>query len=68
MELKNLEALKDEINHLEEAEELLHEIYFGLGPYEIRKVLQEHSKEFLPNHVGQLLVKLDNHFGFDDSE
>ena len=26
MELKNIEALKDEINHLEEAEELLNEI------------------------------------------
>jgi hypothetical protein len=68
MELKNIEALKDELNHLEEAENLLHEVYFGLGPYGIRQVLQEHRKEFFPTDVDQLLVKLDRHFNFDDSE
>lgn len=68
MELKNIEALKNEINHLEEAENLFHEIYFGLGHYGIRTVLQEHRKEFFPTDVDQLLVKLDNHFNFDDSE
>lgn len=46
MDFKNLEGLKDEINHLEEAEELLHEVYYGLGPYGIRTVLQGHRKEF----------------------
>lgn len=68
MELKNINALKDEINHLEEAEDLLHELYFGLGPYGIRRVLQEHREDFLPNKVDQLLTKLENHFNFDDSE
>lgn len=68
MEFKNLEALKDEIKYLEEAEELLHEIYFGLGPYGIRVVLQEHKKDLFPTQADQLLVKLDNHFNFDDSE
>lgn len=68
MELKNINALKDEINHLEEAEDLLHELYFGLGPYGIRRVLQEHREDFLPNKADQLLTKLENHFNFDDSE
>lgn len=68
MDFKNLEGLKDEINHLEEAENLLHEVYFGLGPYGIRTVLQEHRKDFFPTDVDQLLTKLDNHFNFDDSE
>lgn len=31
MELKNLEAFTNEITYLEEAEELLNELYFGLG-------------------------------------
>lgn len=68
MELKNINALKDEINHLEEAEDLLHELYFGLGPYGIRRVLQEHREDFLPNKADQLLTRLENHFNFDDSE
>lgn len=68
MEFKNLDALKDEIKYLEEAEELLHEIYFGLGPYGIRTILQEHKKDLFPTEVDQLIVKLDNHFNFDDSE
>lgn len=68
MELKNINALKDELNHLEEAEDLLNELYFGLGPYEIRRILQEHHKDFLPNRANQLLTKLENHFNFDDSD
>jgi len=68
MELKNINALKDEINHLEEAEGLLHELYFGLGPYGIRRVLQEHREDFLPKKADQLLTRLENHFNFDDSE
>lgn len=68
MEFKNLEALKDEIKYLEEAEELLHEIYFGLGPYGIHTILKEHKKDFFPTDVDQLSIKLDNHFNFDDSE
>ena len=68
MEFKNLEGLKDEINHLEEAEELLHELYYGFGPYEIHAMLQEHKKDFFPTDVNQLIGKLDNHFNFDDSE
>ena len=68
MGFKNLEALKGEIAHLEEAEDLLRELYFGLGPYGIRRVLQEHREDFLPNKADQLLTKLENHFNFDDSE
>lgn len=66
MELKNLEALKNEINHLEEAEELLRELVLGFGPYGIHAVLREHKNEF--TDVGQLITKLDRHFNFDDSE
>lgn len=68
MELKNLADLKNEITHLEEAEDLLNELYFGLGPYGIRRVLQEHRNDFFPTNVDQLLTKLENHFNFDDSE
>lgn len=68
MDLDNLTKLKDEINHLEEAEELLHELYFGFGPYGLRTVIQEHKKDFFPTDVDKLIIKLDNHFNFDDSE
>ena len=68
MELKNIEALKDEINHLEEAEELLNEIFYGFGSYGLRTLLQEHRKDFFPTDVNVLLSKLENHFDFDDSE
>ena len=66
--MKNIEALKDEINHLEEAEELLNEIFYGFGPYWIRTLLQERRKDFFPTDVNVLLSKLENHFNFDDSE
>lgn len=66
MELKNLEALKNEINHLEEAEELLRELVLGFGPYGIHSVLREHKNDF--TDVGQLITRLDRHFNFDDSE
>ena len=68
MEFKNLEALKNEVAHLEEAEDLLNELYFGFGPYGIRRLLQEHRNDFFPTNVDQLLTKLENHFNFDDSE
>ena len=60
--------MKGEISHLEEAEDLLNELYFGLGSYEIRRVLQEHRNDFFPTNVDQLLTKLENHFNFDDLE
>ena len=68
MDLHNLTELKDEINHLEEAEELRHELYFGFGPYGLRTVIQERKKDFFPTDVDKLIIKLDNHFNFDDSE
>ena len=67
MELKNLEALKNEINHLEEAEELLRELIFGFGPYGIHAILREHKNDFTTDVI-QLIGKLDRHFTFDDSE
>ena len=68
MEMKNLNGLKEEISHLEEAEELLHELYFGFGPYGLRNLIKEKEKEFFPTDVNKLITKLDNHFEFDDSE
>jgi hypothetical protein len=62
LELKNLEALKDEIAYLEEAEELLQAIWSCFSPYELGRILREkHWDKTLP-------TKLDNHFNFDDSE
>lgn len=68
MELKNLETFKDEIKYLEEAEELLHELYFGFGSYGLRNVIEEHKKDFFPTDIDKLIIKLNNHFNFDEWE
>ena len=68
MELKNLTELKEEMNYLEEAEEMLRDIYYGFGPYEIRQLIRSHEKDFIGTDVNKLITKLENHFDFDDSE
>ncbi len=62
MELKNIEALKDEIHYLEEAEELLQAIWSCMDVYELHRILQE---KYWDKTISS---KLDNHFDFDDSE
>lgn len=63
MELKNLEFLKDELAYLEEAEELLRAIEYCFNYYELRRILREKHYE-----GSKMASKLNNHFGFDDSE
>ena len=64
MELKNLEALKEEIAYLEEAEELLKAIRSIYGHYELWNKLNK-DIIYKDKHLAQ---KLDSHFNFDDSE
>lgn len=64
MELKNLEALKDEIAYLEEAEELLRAIYSIYGHYELWNKLNK-DVVYRTEYLAQ---KLESHFNFDDSE
>ena len=64
MELKNLEALKEEITYLEEAEELLKAIRSIYGHYGLWDKLNK-DIIYKDEHLAQ---KLDNHFNFDDSE
>ena len=64
MELKNLEALKEEIAYLEEAEELLKAIHSIYGHYKLRDKLNK-GIIYKDEHLAQ---KLDSHFDFDDSE
>ena len=63
MELKNLNNLKEEIAYLEEAEELLQAIRSTFGIYELEDRM---SKNLCVNH--DLIIKLENHFNFDDCE
>lgn len=55
--------MKDELAYLEEAEELLHAIYFCFDNYELCKILRE--KHY---NGSEMAYKLNNHFGFNDSE
>ncbi len=64
MELKNFEALKEEIAYLEEAEELLKAIRSIYGHYELWDKLNK-DIIYKDEHLAQ---KLDSHFNFDDSE
>ncbi len=63
MELKNLNNLKDEIEYLEEAEELLRAIWSSFDVYELERKLEKNP---CVNH--DLITKLENHFNFDDGE
>ena len=63
MELKNLSQLKDEIEYLEEAEELLQAIYSCFDNYELSRILREKYYD-----GAKMASKLDSHFNFDDSE
>ena len=63
MELKNLSQLKDEIEYLEEAEELLQAIYACFDNYELSRILREKCYD-----GAKMANKLDRHFDFDDSE
>lgn len=63
MELKNLNELKDEIEYLEEAEELLQAIYSCFDNYELRRILEDKHYDGV-----NMASKLDHHFDFDDAE
>lgn len=55
---KRIDQLQAEINRLEkqmESEKLLYDIYLELGPY-------------TPHLPDKLLIRLQRHFDFDDSE
>jgi len=63
MELKNLNNLKDEIEYLEEAEELLQAIWNTFDVYELENKM---SKNLCVKK--DTVWKLRKHFDFDDSE
>lgn len=69
MELKNLEALKEEIAHLEEAERLV-EIFKNCfdSYYEFRNFVIDHARFLTTDEENRLWGKLDDYFGFDDEE
>ena len=53
--LNAIKELKDEIEYLENAEEILQSVWFELGAY---------------SHVlsDELMIRMQRHYGFDDSE
>ncbi len=69
MELKNLEALKEEIAHLEEAERLI-EIFEHCfnSYYEFRDFVIKNAKCLSESEQKGLLCRLDGYFNFDDEE
>ncbi len=69
MELKALEALKDEIAHLEEAEKLV-EIFKNCFPdyYAFRDFVEKNAKYLTNEEKNRLGSRIDSYFKFDDSE
>lgn len=69
MELKCLEALKEEIASLEEAKKLV-EIFENCFPsyYEFRNFVKENAKYLTNEEKNRLGTRLDDYFNFDDSE
>lgn len=69
MELKNLEALKEEIASLEEAKRLV-EIFENCFPsyYEFRQFVEKNAKYLTDEEKNRLGPRLDRYFDFDDSE
>ena len=69
MELKNLEGLKEEIAHLEEAERLV-DIFENCFPsyYEFRDFVEKNAKYLTEYEKNRLGSRLDEYFNFDDSE
>lgn len=55
MDVRQINAFMEEIDHLKEGQELLESVWSELGPY----------TNSLSN---ELRAKLQNYFGFDDSE
>lgn len=69
LELKTLEALKDEIGHLEEAASLLDIIYNCFDSYyEFRDFVVKNAKCYTDEERSRLGSRLDAYFNFDDSE
>ena len=67
--LKNLEALKDEIGHLEEASSLLDIIYYSFDSYyDFRDFVVKNAKCYTDTERSKLSSRLDAYFNFDDSE
>lgn len=69
MELKNLEGLKEEIAHLEEAERLI-EIFKScfFSYYEFRDFVIKNATRITEREQDNLWGRLDKYFNFDDSE
>jgi len=68
-ELKTLEALKNEIGHLEEAASLLDIVYNSFDShYEFRNFIVKNAKCYTDEEKSRLGSRLDAYFNFDDSE
>ena len=59
MEIERLKELVSEIERLQKAESLLHEVYVYTSPYD---------KEINGRPCKDLFTRISEHFGFDDSE
>lgn len=69
MELKNLEGLKEEIAHLEEAErfvEIFKSCFFSY--YEFREFVIKNATCVTEYERDGLVSRFDRYFNFDDSE
>ena len=79
--MKGFNDFMEGVKHLEEAEELLGDVWRLLGPYAsfVEKGLKcdpQHTPVIVPGHLcsmnekefEQFMMKLQNFFGFDDSE
>ncbi len=70
VDLKTLNTLKNEIEHLEEAAELV-EVFQNCFDtyYDFRDFISKHAKSvFTDADKSRLLTRLDRYFNFDDSE
>lgn len=69
IDLKNINALRDEIEHLEEAAKLLDIIENCFSDYySFRDFVEKNAKYLTNEEKNRLGTRIDHYFNFDDSE
>jgi hypothetical protein len=63
-EFPAIDKFMEELERLKLAHKLLEELYYAIGNYEISRILNESPYTFTQN----LSIRIDDFFGFDDSE
>lgn len=69
IELKNINALRDEVDHLEEAANLLAIVENCFDSYyDFRNFVEKNARCLTDEDKNRLASRIDRYFNFDDSE